>query len=97
MPTIITRCSNNFGPFQNKEKFIPKLINSINNKSKFTLYGNGKNVREWIYVLDHCEALEKIIRKGKAGNIYNIGSETIQSFNVGVSIGDLWFVKRRKI
>ena len=50
------------------------MINSINNKSKFTLYGNGKNVREWIYVLDHCEALEKIIRKGKAGNIYNIGS-----------------------
>ena len=74
LPTIITRCSNNFGPFQNKEKFIPKLINSIKNKSKFTLYGNGKNVREWIYVLDHCEALEKIIRKGKAGNIYNIGS-----------------------
>jgi dTDP-glucose 4,6-dehydratase len=71
---IITNCCNNYGPKQNPEKFIPKMIFNIFNKKKLPLYGKGKNTREWIYVLDHCRALYKIYQKGKIGETYNIGS-----------------------
>ena len=71
---IITNCCNNYGPKQNPEKFIPKIIYNILNKKKIPLYGKGQNMREWIYVLDHCKALYKIYKKGKIGETYNIGS-----------------------
>ena len=74
IPAIITNCSNNYGPRQHPEKLIPKLIyNAITNKP-LTIYGKGKNSREWIYVNDHCEALIKVFERGKTGNFYNIGS-----------------------
>jgi dTDP-glucose 4,6-dehydratase len=72
---IITNCSNNYGPKQHPEKFIPKMIYNILNNKNLPIYGDGKNSREWIYVLDHCEALIKISSKGKRGQNYNIGSK----------------------
>ena len=74
IPAIITNCSNNYGPRQHPEKLIPKLIYNILNNKKLPIYGKGTNSREWIFVDDHCEALIKILEKGKAGNFYNIGS-----------------------
>jgi dTDP-glucose 4,6-dehydratase len=71
---IITRCSNNFGPYQFPEKFIPKIIIRANMGLKVPIYGSGKNIRDWIYVLDHCEALDLILKNGKSGEIYNISS-----------------------
>tara|TARA_B100001121_G_scaffold72153_1_gene63962 strand:- start:5068 stop:6090 length:1023 start_codon:yes stop_codon:yes gene_type:complete len=74
IPAIITNCSNNYGPRQHPEKLIPKMIYNILNNKPLPIYGKGLNSREWIYVDDHCEALEKIFKKGKIGNFYNIGS-----------------------
>ncbi len=71
---IITNCCNNYGPRQNPEKFIPKMISSILLEKKLKIYGKGRNSREWIYVLDHCKALYKIFKKGKIGENYNIGT-----------------------
>ena len=74
-PVIIVRSSNNFGPFQYPEKVIPLFItNSIDNK-RLPLYADGSNVREWIYVLDNCDAINYVFNHGKIGEIYNIGSE----------------------
>ena len=72
--SIVTNCSNNYGPRQHPEKLIPKLIYNIIHNKPLPIYGNGKNSREWIYVNDHCEALIKIFEKGKVGEFYNIGS-----------------------
>ncbi len=74
LPAIITNCSNNYGPRQHPEKFIPKIIYNILNNKPIPIYGKGKNSREWLYVKDHCEALFKIFQKGKVGQFYNIGS-----------------------
>ena len=74
IPALITNCSNNYGPKQHPEKLIPKLIYNIISNKELPIYGNGTNSREWIYVLDHCEALIKVFEKGKIGNFYNIGS-----------------------
>ncbi len=71
---IITNCCNNYGPRQNPEKFIPKMISSILLQKELKIYGKGKNSREWIYVLDHCKALYKVFKKGKIGENYNIGT-----------------------
>lgn len=72
-PAIITRCTNNYGRFQHTEKMLPKLItNAINNKD-ITIYGDGSNSRDWLNVLDHCEAIYLVLKKGKIGKIYNIG------------------------
>jgi dTDP-glucose 4,6-dehydratase len=70
----ITRCTNNFGPNQNKEKFIPNTILKIKNKQQIPVYGDGQNIREWIWVEDHCQAVFNVALNGKAGNVYNIGS-----------------------
>jgi dTDP-glucose 4,6-dehydratase len=70
----ITRCTNNFGPNQNKEKFIPNTILKIKNKQKIPVYGDGQNIREWIWVEDHCHAVFNVALNGKAGQVYNIGS-----------------------
>ena len=72
--TTISRCSNNYGIYQHKEKFIPKSITHIMNKENIQLHGDGKNVRDWVNVLDHCQGIMRIVEKGRAGEIYNIGS-----------------------
>ena len=74
LPAIVTNCSNNYGPKQHPEKLIPKLIYNILNNKPLPVYGKGKNSREWIYVMDHCEALFEVYKKGKTGEFYNIGS-----------------------
>lgn len=73
--TIIIRCSNNFGPFQFPEKVIPYFIALALENKKVPVYGDGKNVRDWIYVLDFCSAISLILEKGKIGEVYNVGSE----------------------
>ena len=69
----ISNCSNNYGPNQHNEKFIPVVINSILNNKKIPVYGNGKNVRDWIFVEDHCEAVWFVLNNGKIGETYNVG------------------------
>jgi dTDP-glucose 4,6-dehydratase len=73
VPAIITRSSNNFGPFQYPEKVIPLFITNAIDDIPLPLYGDGKNVRDWIYVLDNCEAIDYVLHHGEAGEIYNIG------------------------
>ena len=72
---IITRCTNNFGPRQFAEKLIPKTIILANNNSKIPIYGEGKNIRDWIYVDNHCDAVEMSLFKGKSGESYNISAK----------------------
>ncbi len=71
---MITRCTNNYGPYQFPEKLIPKTIIRASMNLKIPIYGTGKNVRDWIYVLDHCEAVDLVMREGERGEIYNISS-----------------------
>jgi dTDP-glucose 4,6-dehydratase len=73
LPVIVTRCSNNFGPYQFPEKLIPLVITNALENNPIPVYGDGMNVRDWIYVLDHCSALKLVIEKGRAGEVYNIG------------------------
>ena len=74
LDSIITRCSNNYGPYQFPEKFIPVIILNALNNSPIPVYGDGKYIRDWIYVLDHCSAILLVLEKGRAGEIYNIGA-----------------------
>ena len=74
LPVLITRTCNNFGPRQNPEKLIPKFIQNAANGETLPVYGDGSNVREWIYVEDNCRALHVVLQKGEIGEIYNIGS-----------------------
>jgi len=74
LDVVITRCTNNFGPYQFPEKLIPKTILRASMNLKIPVYGSGKNVRDWIYVLDHCEALDTVLEKGGSGEIYNISA-----------------------
>jgi dTDP-glucose 4,6-dehydratase len=79
----ISRCSNNYGPRQNKEKLIPHFIDMLQNLRPVPLYGNGLNVRDWIYVEDHCEAIYKILMSGENSQIYNVsGSEELSNIEV---------------
>jgi dTDP-glucose 4,6-dehydratase len=74
MPVVVTRCSNNYGPLQFPEKLIPlMIINALNNK-RLPVYGDGMNVRDWIYVIDHNRAIDMVYEKGKTGEVYNIGA-----------------------
>jgi dTDP-glucose 4,6-dehydratase len=75
IPTIITNCSNNYGPMQNVEKLIPVIITQAMQNRKIPIYGTGNNIRDWIYVKDHCEALLTILENGVAGEKYNIGGD----------------------
>ena len=100
LPAIVTNCSNNYGPKQHPEKLIPKLIyNILNNKPPN--YGKGKNSREWIYVMDHCEALLQVYKKGKIGEFYNIGSNknlnNIQICRALLSISKNVLLKNSKV
>lgn len=73
MPINITRCSNNYGPFQFPEKLIPLLINNCLNHKELPIYGDGMNIRDWLFVEDHCKAIDMVINKGILGEVYNIG------------------------
>jgi dTDP-glucose 4,6-dehydratase len=73
LPVIISNCSNNFGPNQHEEKLIPTIIKNIINGSPIPVYGNGTNVRDWLYVMDHVDAIDAILHKGKVGETYCIG------------------------
>lgn len=73
LPITITRCSNNYGPYQHPEKLIPLIIYHALGDEPIPVYGDGKNIRDWLYVEDHCAAVDLVMRKGRAGEIYNIG------------------------
>ncbi|HNY13219.1 MAG TPA: dTDP-glucose 4,6-dehydratase [Candidatus Wallbacteria bacterium] len=73
MPVITTRCSNNYGPYQFPEKLIPLIIANVLNKKPLPVYGRGTNVRDWLYVTDHCSAIDAVIHGGECGEVYNIG------------------------
>jgi dTDP-glucose 4,6-dehydratase len=73
--TTISNCSNNYGPNQHIEKLIPKIITNLRQDKKIPIYGTGQNVRDWLYVEDHCEAIWKILLKGKTGDTYNVGGD----------------------
>ncbi len=73
LPVLITRCSNNYGPYQYPEKLIPFFISKLLNGEKVPVYGDGMNVRDWLYVYDHCEAIDRVLHSGKIGDVYNIG------------------------
>ncbi len=74
-PALVTRCTNNYGPFQFPEKFVPLMIAQALAGLPLPVYGDGRNVRDWIHVQDHCQAIDLILRKGKEGEVYNIGGE----------------------
>src|SRR3990167_11435043 len=73
-PVIVTHCSNNFGPYQHPEKLIPHSIFRAMANQPLTIHGEGQHVRDWIFVLDHCEALDRVLHQGKLGEVYNIGA-----------------------
>ena len=73
LPVTISRCSNNYGPYQFPEKLIPLMIANALQDKPLPVYGTGKNVRDWLYVEDHCRAIDLILQKGKPGEVYNIG------------------------
>lgn len=79
LPVLITRCSNNYGEYQYPEKLIPFFISKLLKNEKIPLYGDGSNVRDWLYVYDHCEAIDAVLHKGKIGEIYNIGGHNEKS------------------
>ena len=73
LPVLTTRCSNNYGPYQYPEKLIPFFISRLLNGEKVPVYGDGLNVRDWLYVYDHCAAIDTVLHKGKIGEVYNVG------------------------
>ncbi len=73
LPVTITNCSNNYGPFQNPEKMIPRFITNLLTDQKIPVYGRGLNLRDWLYVADHCRAIELVLKKGKIGQTYCVG------------------------
>jgi dTDP-glucose 4,6-dehydratase len=79
LPVIITRCTNNYGPYQYPEKLIPLFITNLLEGRKVPVYGSGTNVRDWIHVLDHCRAVDCILEHGIPGEIYNIGGDNERS------------------
>ena len=90
LPILITNCSNNYGPYQFSEKLIPLIINNARNGKELPVYGDGKNVRDWLYVADHCEAILAVLRSGKVGETYNIGGNSEkQNIDVVQTICDI--------
>jgi dTDP-glucose 4,6-dehydratase len=79
LDAVITRCSNNFGPYQFPEKVIPLFVANLMEGKRVPLYGDGRNVRDWLHVEDHCEALLAVLERGKAGEVYNIGGNNERS------------------
>lgn len=91
MPVNITRCSNNYGPYQHQEKLIPLMITNCIQDKKLPIYGDGMQVRDWLYVEDHCAAIDTVLHKGKVGEVYNIGgnNEKANIEIVKLILGDL--------
>lgn len=79
LPVTISRCSNNYGPYQFPEKLIPLMIQKARKNEKLPVYGDGKNVRDWLHVSDHCKAINLIVRNGRDGEIYNVGGHNERS------------------
>jgi dTDP-glucose 4,6-dehydratase len=105
LPIIVTRCSNNYGPYQNPEKLIPLAITNLLLGKKVPIYGTGANVREWIHVKDHCRAIAHVALNGKTGEIYNIGGRnSFQNISLvkkllkimGLDLSYLEYVEDRK-
>lgn len=102
VPVTVSRCSNNYGPYHFPEKLIPLMIANALNGKQLPVYGEGKNVRDWLYVEDHCSAIDLIIRKGKEGEIYNIGGhnertnlQVVQAIVEALGQGEITYVKDR--
>ncbi|PFM62231.1 dTDP-glucose 4,6-dehydratase [Bacillus cereus] len=83
LPVIVTRCSNNYGPYQYPEKLIPLMVTNALEGKKLPLYGDGLNVRDWLHVMDHCSAIDTVLHKGRVGEVYNIGGNN-EKTNVDV-------------
>lgn len=81
MNTVITNCSNNYGPKQHNEKLIPTIIRKALNNENIPIYGDGKNIRDWLYVLDHCKGIDLVYHTGKTGEVYNIGGRNERNNN----------------
>jgi dTDP-glucose 4,6-dehydratase len=109
LPILVTRCSNNYGPYQYEEKFIPLCIKCCLTGKEIPLYGDGKNIRDWLYVTDHCKAIDKVLQNGRIGEVYNIGGHNeftnIEIANIvsailkeefNIQIPSIKFVKDRK-
>lgn len=101
-PIVITRSSNNYGPFQHKEKFIPKMITDAINGKPLFVYGNGENIRDWLYVGDNVKAIKSVMENGKIGEIYNIGGGKELTNNYVASLiaerfgADIKYIEDRK-
>lgn len=102
LPVTVSRCSNNYGPYHFPEKLIPLMIANALNDKPLPVYGDGANVRDWLYVKDHCSAIDLIIRKGKEGEVYNIGGhnertnlEVVKTIIKELGKGEIKFVKDR--
>jgi len=90
LDVLITRCTNNYGPFQHPEKLIPKTIIRAHRNLPVPIYGEGKQIRDWIYVQDHCEALTQVLKSGRPGEVYNISAgKEIQNIEVAEKILEL--------
>ena len=85
LPITITNCSNNFGPYQHPEKFIPRMITNLIDGENIKIYGDGKYVRDWLYVKDHCRAIDMILKEGKIGQTYTIGGMDEEVNNLEVA------------
>ena len=85
LPVTITNCSNNYGPYQHREKFIPTIITNAINGKPIPIYGDGKQVRDWMHVDDHCRAIDDVIRNGRVGETYNVGGGT-QPTNIDIAL-----------
>ena len=105
LPAMITRCSNNYGPYQHEEKLIPTIIRKAVNGEKIPIYGDGQQIRDWLYVEDHARAVKKVLENGTAGQVYNIGggnektnldlTQTILT-QLGISHDHISFIQDRK-
>ncbi|KUR59231.1 dTDP-glucose 4,6-dehydratase [Bacillus safensis] len=105
LPAMITRCSNNYGPYQHEEKLIPTIIRKAVNGEKIPIYGDGQQIRDWLYVEDHARAVKQVLENGTAGQVYNIGggnektnldlTKTILS-QLGISHDQIAFIQDRK-
>ena len=102
VPVTISRCSNNYGPYHFPEKLIPLMIANALGGKPLPVYGDGKNVRDWLYVEDHCAAIDLIIRRGRVGEVYNVGGhnektnlEVVKLIIQALGKGEIQFVKDR--
>ena len=93
LPVLTTRCSNNYGPYQFPEKMIPLMINNARHDKPLPVYGDGSNVRDWLYVEDHCSALWAVLTKGDAGRVYNIGGNS-EKRNLAVVVAILRYLDK---